>query len=478
MKAPSRRRRSKTRCTRRKGGGEYTLTSPSTNPLGPLYDATSDSVFTMDKKRMLYRDNTTCKWYKCVEIPTSKSKKLSDTLKGAFLKFKFRKLPTKLQTEDTEDKLKKLDSIFDTDRCHFPEDFADITQIGHGGFSTVFSATITDSSLPKKRVAIKIIPIWKKVDESDDGNVNILFKRIERLDTEVKCMKLEKNKNLLRLLDGHYFVSTAGAEASMYKLGLNAFLVTPHCAYDLHAYYITNKKRTLSDTDALEIYKHIANGLICLHQNHIIHRDIKPQNVLYNSNTEQYQIADFGICKIFKDSDDLTTSHTLSVVGTPQYQAPEILFDSKYSLYTDIYGLGMSMIAIMLKKVPFEGMSAAKFAKYFTSITVGAEGQPSSLLCTIDGEDQGGVAYNALKHRVVKKRPTTLGCGFPSEKVSDYKQAWEWFDNIDNINNELLKVCKKCCDSTPQNRYDANSLYNQLCSITLQTTAATSAVRL
>lgn len=91
--------------------------------------------------------------------------------------------------------------------------------------------------------------------------------------------------------------------------------------------------------------KQILDGINFLHQQNIVHRDLKCNNIFINSNTGNIIIGDLGLAKRIR-----TNLH--SVIGTPEYMAPE-MFDGEYTEKVDIYAFGMCLIEMITKKIPY-----------------------------------------------------------------------------------------------------------------------------
>jgi len=105
----------------------------------------------------------------------------------------------------------------------------------------------------------------------------------------------------------------------------------------------------LTLTDVLNIGIDICNGLKAAHAQNILHRDIKPQNILLTSKKEA-KIADFSIARIFGES----TEFAVTMTGTRRYMAPEQNYGA-YDYRADLYATGLVLYEAMTKQFPFSG---------------------------------------------------------------------------------------------------------------------------
>lgn len=114
---------------------------------------------------------------------------------------------------------------------------------------------------------------------------------------------------------------------------------------------IRDKKNKLSVQEVLKIVSQICSGLQAIHDAGIVHRDMKPENILINKEN-QVKIADFGIAK--SNDGPKLTEHG-GVVGTIDYVSPEYMLDSIVDWRSDIYALGIISYELLTKLSPFEG---------------------------------------------------------------------------------------------------------------------------
>jgi len=122
---------------------------------------------------------------------------------------------------------------------------------------------------------------------------------------------------------------------------------------------ILSKKKQLSISDVIYIGSRVANGLHAAHSNGLVHRDIKPGNILITSEG-RVKVTDFGIVAIQDESSDITK--TGSVLGTATYISPEQAKGESVSSQSDLYSLGIVLYELLLGKPPFEGESPVSIA--------------------------------------------------------------------------------------------------------------------
>src|SRR5215210_2606064 len=104
--------------------------------------------------------------------------------------------------------------------------------------------------------------------------------------------------------------------------------------------------------EALELGLQIARGLSFAHQNGLVHRDVKPQNVLLNGDG-QAKVTDFGIARSLDVQHGMTQTGT--VLGTSDYIAPEQAQGERVDEHSDVYSLGVVLYELLTGEVPFPG---------------------------------------------------------------------------------------------------------------------------
>ncbi len=113
--------------------------------------------------------------------------------------------------------------------------------------------------------------------------------------------------------------------------------------------------RLLPLPTVLDIIARVADALAYAHSQKVVHRDIKPGNIIYNPNDGAIRITDFGIAKI---SDDSRTK-TGSVMGSPLFMSPEQLKGQKVTGASDIYSLGVTLYKLVSGATPYQGDTLA-----------------------------------------------------------------------------------------------------------------------
>lgn len=212
--------------------------------------------------------------------------------------------------------------------------------LGHGGMGTVFRA---EHLLMARPVALKVIN--RKLTQNPQA--------IERFRREVRAAA--------RLVHPH-IVTAYDAE----QAGELHFLVMEYVD-GMSLDRLVAQRGPLTPPQACNLMRHAALGLAAAHEKGMVHRDIKPQNLII-SRKGQLKILDFGLSRITHEknvsgdgaaSDDSSRTSAGSVFGTPDYIAPEQAVDaSTADIRADIYSLGCTFYYLLTGGPPFPGGSA------------------------------------------------------------------------------------------------------------------------
>jgi serine/threonine-protein kinase len=130
----------------------------------------------------------------------------------------------------------------------------------------------------------------------------------------------------------------------------------------------------LATVDAVHIVRQVCHALGAAHASGIVHRDVKPENVFLAGPNGTVKVLDFGISKILETSDGLTKTGT--VMGTPDYMAPEQARGDRVDSRADIYAVGAILYRALTGRKPFEGNDAMSI---LTAVLTQEPERPSTL---------------------------------------------------------------------------------------------------
>ncbi len=206
-----------------------------------------------------------------------------------------------------------------------------IKSIGEGGMANVYLAydTILD-----RNVAVKVL-------RGDLANDEKFVRRFQR---EALAASSLSHPNIVEVYDvgednGEYYIVMEYIEGK-------------------HLKQLIKKRGKLTITEAVDIVLQITDGLSVAHDSYIIHRDIKPQNIMILENG-LVKITDFGIAMAM-NSTQLT--QTNSVMGSVHYLPPEQASGKGATLQSDIYSIGILFYELLTGKLPFKGENAVEIA--------------------------------------------------------------------------------------------------------------------
>jgi eukaryotic-like serine/threonine-protein kinase len=125
----------------------------------------------------------------------------------------------------------------------------------------------------------------------------------------------------------------------------------------------TQENNLLAVREVYRILQVVAETLGYAHDQNIVHRDIKPGNIMYNPENQQIKITDFGIARIT----DSVKTRTGSFMGSPSYMAPEQMTGSHVDGQADLYSLGVSMYQLLTGRLPYDADSLGNLAYKITN---------------------------------------------------------------------------------------------------------------
>jgi serine/threonine-protein kinase len=121
----------------------------------------------------------------------------------------------------------------------------------------------------------------------------------------------------------------------------------------------TRPQRLLPEALVLRLCERIAQALAYAHRQGIVHRDVKPANVLVDWPSDAVKLADFGLAR----ADDGVQTGTGIVPGSPAYMAPEQLAGGVPTPRSDLYALGVMLYQLLTGRLPFEGASMGEWLR-------------------------------------------------------------------------------------------------------------------
>lgn len=203
-----------------------------------------------------------------------------------------------------------------------------ISKIADGGMGSVYKGR---NQVTGEIVAIKIVP-------PNMANNQVLIKRFEQ---EFRAASRLENEHLVRALDFGYENNTP-------------YLVMEYVEGETLGQRIERQGR-LSEKDAIKIIAQIAKGLHSAHQQGLVHRDVKPDNILITPDGKA-KLADMGLVKEVET--ELNLTRTGRGLGTPQFMAPEQFRNAKNAdARCDIYSLGATLYMAVSGELPFRSCS-------------------------------------------------------------------------------------------------------------------------
>ena len=204
--------------------------------------------------------------------------------------------------------------------------------VGTGGMSSVYRA---HDRLLERKVALKVLHSQYTDDEE----------YVERFRREARAVASLSHPNIATVIDrgeheGRQFIVFEYVDGGSLK-------------------QLIERRGAAPVATALELAMQIARGLSFAHQQGLIHRDVKPQNVLMNGDG-QAKVTDFGIARSLDVKQGMTQTGT--VLGTSDYIAPEQAQGQRVDEHTDVYSLGVVLYEMLLNEVPFPGESFVAIA--------------------------------------------------------------------------------------------------------------------
>ncbi|MEM9530170.1 MAG: serine/threonine-protein kinase [Pseudomonadota bacterium] len=204
-----------------------------------------------------------------------------------------------------------------------------VRELGRGGMGQVFLGERDDPQF-KQQVAIKLIPLGRYSDAVQ-----------KRFVLERQILSDLDHPLIARLLDGG--VTDEGIPYLIME-HIDGVPIDEYCA-DHH----------LGLKERLKLFQHVCRAVDYAHRNLVVHRDIKPGNVLVDTRG-RVKLLDFGVAKLVEPapSETVDVTETVGRMATPEYASPEQLRGERLSTATDVYSLGVLLYQLLTGKRPIK----------------------------------------------------------------------------------------------------------------------------
>lgn len=286
-----------------------------------------------------------------------------------------------------------------------------LEKIGEGGMSEVFKARCNKLN---RFVAVKILK--KEFCNNEDI--------VKKFKDEATAIATLSDNNIVNILD-------VGTQEDLHYIVME---------------YV--KGKTLKDVikqvgkmnyeTAISVAIQIAKALDCAHRNNIIHRDVKPQNILVTEDGVM-KVTDFGIAK---STTSATITNTTTIMGSAHYLSPEQAKGSFIDCRTDLYSLGIVLYEMVTGKLPFEADSAVTIAlKHIQEEPV----PPKSLNSRIPD------SLNTLILKAIEKDPNKR-----------YQTAKEFINDLQKIKDNPNAVIDEVVDDSNQHTIIMSAVTEQI----------------
>ena len=204
-----------------------------------------------------------------------------------------------------------------------------LEEIGHGGMGTVYRAVRADDQY-SKQVAVKVVR----------GGLGDKL-AIQRFKAERQILANLDHANIARLLDGG---TTEDGRPYVVMEFIEGLPIDEYC-----------NRRKLSLRERLKLFGTVCSAVAFAHQRLVIHRDIKPGNILVTEEGEP-KLLDFGIAKILdegRSGDGGEATITMVRLMTPEYASPEQVRGAAVTTSTDVYSLGVVLYGLLTGRRPY-----------------------------------------------------------------------------------------------------------------------------
>ncbi len=234
-----------------------------------------------------------------------------------------------------------------------------VSVIGQGGMGVVYRAERADATFTRQ-AAVKVIGA-----NADAASV------VERFQLERQTLADLDHRNIARLLDGG---TTPGGHPYFVMEFVDGEPIDRYC-----------DARRLSIDDRLELFLRVCNGVQYAHENLVVHRDIKPDNILVTADATP-KLLDFGVARLLRSGttpgDDLAEASATWLM-TPDFASPEQMAGKGSTTGTDVYSLGVVLYVLLTGERPYR-LHGSTPAEVLARLAESTPGAPSAR--ALDGD--------------------------------------------------------------------------------------------
>ena len=284
-----------------------------------------------------------------------------------------------------------------------------IKKIGDGGMAFVYEAR---DKLLNRKVALKVL----RPEFVDDDEFLTKFKK------EAEAVANLSHPNIVNIYD-------VGEDGKVHYIVME--LVEGQNLKE-----IIKNEGTLDEYTAIDIIKQIAKALREAHRKGIVHRDIKPHNILISNEGRVVKVADFGIAKAVSNS---TMTSVGSIIGSVHYFSPEQAKGKSVTNTADLYSLGIVLYEMLIGRVPFRGDSP---------IAIALQHINDELEFTQDEKVRIPQSVRTLIKKLTQKR-----------SEDRYQSADELIDDIEYIEKNIDLAFIKEYDNYATQKVEMDNLY-------------------
>lgn len=289
-----------------------------------------------------------------------------------------------------------------------------VKSIGEGGMANVYLAN--DKILDRK-VAIKVLR----------GDLSADEKFVRRFQREALSVSNLSHPNIVEVYDvgeedGQYYIVMEYIEGKTLK-------------------QLLNKRESLTLTEVIDIMTQLTDGIAHAHESYIIHRDIKPQNIMIEDDGK-IKITDFGIAMALNATQ---ITQTNSVMGSVHYLPPEQASGKGATIKGDIYSLGILMYELLTGTVPFKGDNAVEIAlKHMKDKIPSVRKQNPAIPQSVENIILKAAAKNPRnRYETAREMHEDLVTCLSEEHANDKKITFEYPENDIDDSTPTPKVTKK-----------------------------------